>query len=252
MNYVPKIKPVVEQVGAYVLSQFRAQFDLKVKSDGSIATEVDVESERRLKEGLVEIIPGAGFYTEEAEEEQGNEYRWIIDPIDGTKNFACGIPYFCVAVALERDGEVIAAVTYAPYLNEWFCAEQGQGMYWNDRKVNLEGDYWKKRTALMIERHSSISRSKTYKILKEAGLSGSFRYYGAAALDLCYIAIGSIDMLVSESIYWWDIAGGLLMVKEAGGCVRNIPGKATERATHSIYAGKFELYDLLFEKNNSF
>lgn len=252
MEFVPKIKPIIEQAGQFVLSHFRSEVEIAIKSDGSIATDADVACEKRLKKDLSELIPGSGFYTEESEKEEGNEYRWIIDPIDGTKNFTCGIPYFCVAVALEFQGEVVAAVTFAPALQEWFYAERGHGMYHNDKKVVWSSDCWKKRTALLIERHSSVSRGQVYKKLKELGYSGSFRYYGAAALDLGYIASGSIDALVSESLYWWDVAGGLLMVKEAGGFVKAVHDEESKTSIQNLYAGKEELYHLLFEKNNSF
>ena len=100
-------------------------------------------------------------------------------------------------------------------------------------------------------RHSKFSRTQSRKKLKAVGLSCSYRYYGAAALDLGYIAVGSIDALISESIYWWDVAGGLLMIKEAGGCVVDLDGENMKKGTQNVYAGKKELYDLLFDKKNS-
>ena len=114
---------------------------------------------------------------EESERSDSGEYRWIIDPIDGTKNFACGIPYFCIAVALEHQGELIAAVTYAPALNEWFYAEKGHGMWRNGKQVKWDDEFWKKRTALLIERYDTISRSHIRKALAQKGYSGSFRYW---------------------------------------------------------------------------
>ena len=252
MKFVPNMKLIVQQAGELVLSRFRSEIEVATKFDGSIVTEIDIACERFLKKELSNLIPGSGFYTEESEAELGNDYCWIIDPIDGTKNFASGIPYFCVAVALEFQGEVVAAVTYAPALKEWFCAEQGEGMWWNDKKITLEGDYWKRRTALLVERHSDFSKTEAYEKLKAAGLSASFRYYGSAALDLGYVAAGSIDALISKSIHWWDVAGGLLMVKEACGLVVNLDEKPLGRGIQSLYAGKKELYHLLFDKNNSF
>lgn len=248
MEFVPKIKPIVEEVGAFVLSRFRMKNQMDLKPDGSIATEVDVAAEKMLKKELLALIPDAAIYAEESDKQESAEYRWIIDPIDGTKNFACGIPYFCVAVALEHQNQVIAAVTYAPALQECFYAERGHGMWWNDQKVSLDQEYWKKRTAALITRHSHISNTQIRKKLKDKGYSGSFRYYGAAALDLGYIAIGSIDVLISESIYWWDVAGGLLMVEEAGGYTADLDGVENKEGTQSIYAGQKELYDLIFEK----
>lgn len=252
MKFVSKIRPIVEGAGQFVLSHFRSKVDISVKSDGSIATDVDVACEKMLKRHLSELIPGSGFCVEESVKEEGKEYRWVIDPIDGTKNFTCGIPYFCLAVALEFQGEVIAAVTFAPALQEWFWAEKGEGMWHNGKKVEWDADCWKKRTALLIERHSAVSTFDVYKKLKESGYSGSFRYYGAAALDLGYIASGSIDSLISETLHWWDVAGGLLMVKEAGGFVKVVHDEEPKRSIQKLYAGKEELYHLLFEKNNSF
>jgi len=255
MKFVSQIKPILEQAGKLVLSRFRSKLDVAIKSGGSIVTEVDLLSEGFLKQELSKIIPGSGFYSEESPEEQGNSYRWVIDPIDGTKNFACGIPYFCLAVALEYEGEVVAAVTFAPALQEWFYAEKGCGMWHNDIKIELgieSQNCWKIRTALLIDSGSSISRNQIQKKLRESGYSGTFRYYGALALDLGYVASGSIDSLIAKNVHWWDVAGGLLMVQEAGKFVKAVQNNGSKRSIEKLYAGNEELYHLLFEKNNSF
>ncbi len=252
VKFVPEIRLIVEQAGLLVLSRLRSDLKISTKCDGSIVTEVDLACEQFLKKELRALIPGSGFFTEESAAEAGNDYCWTIDPIDGTKNFAAGLPYFCIAVALEHQGVIMAAVTYAPALKEWFCAELGQGMWWNDSRVTLQAEAAHVRTSLLIAGHAEYSKTQARKRLQRAGYSASWRYFGAAALDLGYVAAGCLDAFVSTSICWWDVAGGLLMVKEAGGLAVHLEQKAATREVQSFYAGKTELYHLLFDKNNSF
>ena len=223
MNYVDRMVIAVQKAGTLVMAHFRSDMKVHQKQDGGIVTEVDVACELLLKQELSAIIPGASFFAEESGVQQGNEYTWVIDPIDGTKNFERGLPYFCISIALMYHEEIVAAVTYAPALQDLFYAQRGRGAWLNGKQLKLSQKNWRDLGILVVVSGGCVRsdiqldniRSSCQSISKNVG----FRVNGAAALDLAYVAAGMFDVAIFENLKWWDAAAGILLVGEAGGWV---------------------------------
>lgn len=243
------MKPAVKHAGDLVLSYFRSDVQVSQKKDRSLATEADLASEALLKKDLQKILPGSGFIAEESGQGQGNEYTWVIDPIDGTKNFARGLPYFCINVALMKHHELVAAVTYYPMMQEWFCAQKGYGFWMNDRRIQLDKKNWEDKGALIVVSDFRIRQcdllTKIKQQCKQIKRGVRFRVYGAAALDLAYAAAGVFDAVLFENLGWWDAAAGVLLVQEAGGWVSQYDRSLVDSSFKTLIAGHNEICEMI-------
>ncbi len=247
MHYVEAMRPIVKKAGDLVMSHFRSDLEIHRKNDSSIATNVDLMSEDILRNELCVMLPGSGFIAEETKEVEIKEFTWVIDPIDGTKNFTRGLPYFCINVALMHHQEVIAAITYFPAVGDWFYAQKGYGTWRNGVRLYLDKQNWLDGGALVVVsdfrlRHCELL-GKIKHQLKEQGVR--FRVNGAAALDLAYVASGTFDVVLFENLKWWDAAAGVLLVHEAGGTVCQYDLSPVDRSFRSLIAGHKELCSLI-------
>lgn len=231
------IEAAVKQAGDIILSHFNTALDRHMKSDGSFATDADLASEKHLIETLKDIVPGAGFYAEESGITSGNEYMWVIDPLDGTTNFAQGIPYFCVSVALTRNDERLIGVIYQPITKEFFYASKGSGATLNGKKLQVLD---KKDFSQAV-----IGCALSYEIDKHlynaVGIVGpqaySVRILGAAALDIAYCASNRFDAIFFKGLCWWDIAAGSLILEEAGGVATTLEQRPLSSEARSFIGG---------------
>ncbi len=194
------------------------------KSDGSFATQADLASEKYLIEALRPLVAGAGFYAEESGLQEGNEYAWVIDPLDGTTNFSHGLPYFCISIALTHCQKPVLGVVYQPTTGELFSAQRGCGAFVNGKKVSVsqESELKKSMIVMCTEDVAEILRG-----LDEQFAPGEWPYirnYGAGALDIAYCATGRFDGCFYEGTKWWDIAAGSLLLEEAGGKFSTLQG----------------------------
>ena len=223
------------------------------KGPGDFVTAADKRVEAALKEELLRVRPGYGFLGEESEEIIGTDktHRWIVDPIDGTTNFMHGIPQFACTVALEREGEIVAGVTYNPILNDFYWAEKGKGVYHNDRRLRVAG----RKTlddALIGTGLPFIGKSGHAQALKDLHQimqrTVGIRRMGAASLDLAMVASGQLDAFWERGLKPWDMAAGLLFVAEAGGRVGSITGDENPLISGQIVCANQDLYPQLLEK----
>jgi myo-inositol-1(or 4)-monophosphatase len=225
-----------------------------VKGPGNFVSAADHRAEAILREELAKARPGYGFLGEEGGLVAGSDktHTWIVDPLDGTTNFLHGIPQFCISIGLERQGTMIAGVIYNPIVDELFTAERGKGAFLNDQRLRVAArrDLTEAVFACGLPHRGrgdlALFRSEFEAIQdKVAGL----RRFGAAALDLAWVAAGRVDAYWERDISPWDIAAGLLLVREAGGFVTDVDGKDTMMQTGSIVAGNetmhHELLNLL-------
>lgn len=189
------------------------------KSIGDFVSSADKRSEKILIDELSKARPTFGFLCEESGEIPGKDerHRWIIDPLDGTTNFLHSNPHFAITVALEFDNEIIAGVTYQPILDELFWAEKGKGAYCNQKRLRVSGRR-DLESLLICCTHTHPLAAKI-----DDKISG-LRNTGAGALDLAYVAAGRFDVCFIERLKPWDMATGLLLVREAGGVITNING----------------------------
>jgi myo-inositol-1(or 4)-monophosphatase len=215
--------------GRKLLRDFNEVENLQVssKGPGDFVSKADTTAEETIREQLTEARPNYGFLGEESPETFGEDptRRWIVDPLDGTTNFLHGMPHWAISIALEHRGEVVAAVVYDPVKDEMFTAEKGEGAWLNDRRMRVSG------RNEMIEMVFATGvpfggRSDLPETLQDLarlmpGCAG-VRRWGAAALDLAYLAAGRYDGFWERRLHAWDMAAGILLVKEAGGMVEGI------------------------------
>ena len=222
---------LVKKTGKFIQKE-RENFDTsRIEFKGShsnMVSYVDKEAEKILVKGLKMLVPEAGFITEEETETiKGEKYNWIIDPLDGTTNFLHNVPLYCVSVALECKGKVIVGVIYSVVNDECFYSWKGGGAFLNNKRITVS-------KAKSIE-ESLIATGFPYQlfdkfdnymlIIKDfVEHTHGLRRLGAAALDLAYVACGRFEGYFEFSIKPWDIAAGILLVKEAGGVVTDFKG----------------------------
>ena len=214
------------KAGRALIKDFREVENLQVsvKGAGDFVSRADINSEKLIKEELMGARPTYGWLAEEggADEGQDPTRRWIVDPLDGTTNFLHGLPHWAVSIALEHKGQVVAGVVYDPAKDEMFFAEKGAGAWMNDTRLRVSG------RSRMIESLFSTGlpfggRGDLPDTLKDLGrllpVCAGVRRFGAASLDLAYVAAGRYDGYWERRLHAWDVAGGMIIVKEAGGLV---------------------------------
>ncbi|NVJ99729.1 MAG: inositol monophosphatase [Alphaproteobacteria bacterium] len=223
------------------------QLQVSKKGPADFVSAADKRAERTIYEELSHARPDFGFLLEESGEIPGKrgDIRFIVDPLDGTTNFLHGLPHFALTVAVEERGEITAAVTYAPLTDELFWAEKGQGAYMNDTRLRVSGRD-KMETALLAtgipfkgkDGHMDFLAEMAEFMPSVAGV----RRFGAATLDLAYVAAGRFDGFWEANLQPWDIAAGILLVREAGGYVTDMKGGSEMLKTGGIIAANDRLH----------
>lgn len=214
--------PVIKNAGLFIKNELNNVHhdDVETKGINSLVTYVDKTAEEKLVAGLSAILPESGFITEEGTVEQGgHSTEWIIDPLDGTNNFLHGIPHFAVSVALRVDRELVLGVVHDVMSDQTFYAWQDGGAYVNGKQIRVSQTKVLSKAIIatgfpyQIDDTRHLLTTLDYFIKKARGV----RRFGAAALDLAYVACGRFDVYYETTLNAWDIAGGAVIVKEAGG-----------------------------------
>ncbi len=229
-----------------------AELQVSKKGAGDYVSAADIKAEQVLFEELMRVRPGYGFIGEERGLIEGSDktHTWIVDPLDGTTNFLHAIPHFAVTAALERDGVIVAGVTYNPISNEMFWAEKGKGAYLNDKRLRVAARRNLDETVLATG-IPFIGKPGHAVFLKELHqvsqrVSG-VRRFGSAALDLAYVAAGRFDGYWERGLQNWDMAAGTLLVTEAGGKVTDADGDIAPLHSGTVLASNLELHPLILE-----
>ena len=235
------------------------QLQVSVKGPGDFVSQADLRAEESIRSDLAKARPGYGFLMEESGE-SGSEnwtWRWIVDPLDGTSNFLHGIPHWAISIGLERrlqDGttEIVAGCVYAPAVDEMFWAEKGAGAFLNERRLRVSGrrDMQAAMFATGIpfaivpqRRQLAFARTLATLMPQVAGI----RRFGAAALDLAWVAAGRYEGFWELGLKPWDMAAGLLIVREAGGYVTDPHGGQDPLASGEVVAANTYLHEPLRE-----
>jgi myo-inositol-1(or 4)-monophosphatase len=205
------------------------QLQVSVKGPGDFVSTADLKAERILKAELTRARPGWGFLFEEGGAETGSDprHRWIVDSLDGTTNFLHGIPCFAISIAVERDGEIVAGLVYEPVRDEMYWAEKGVGAYVNDRRLRVSARRRLAEAVIGSEFGPSVrDRAPAYfaALATVTAATAAVRQMGSAALDLAYVAAGRLDGFWEFGLSPWDMAAGILLVREAGGYVSDLAG----------------------------
>ena len=218
------------------------------KGPGDFVSIADRQAERRLVEELGRARPRYGFLLEEGGAMEGPDTsnRWVVDPLDGTGNFLHGIPHFCISIALERDGEPVAALVYNPLTDDTYWAARGVGAYVNNRRLRVSARARLTHCILATGEEAGAESEalarylRQHAALKHAG--ASLRRFGAAALDLAWVADGRLDGFWHSGLKRWDMAAGMLLVREAGGAVSDADGSGNMLETGNILAANDRLH----------
>lgn len=202
---------------------------VSIKGPGDFVSAADHRAERMLQQELSRARPSFGFLLEESGTVAGqDDYRWIVDPLDGTTNFLHGLPHFAISVALERQGELVAGVVYDPIKDEMFCAEKGAGAYLNDRRLRVsrrtEPANCLIGTGIPVQSWPGRERGFVKQLDRISGEVAGIRRLGTASLDLAYVAAGRLDGFWEYGLHPWDMAAGIVLVQEAGGLVSRLEG----------------------------
>lgn len=223
------------------------QLQVSVKGPADFVSSADLKAEKVIRGELARARPGYGFLMEESGSTPGSDgrHRWIVDPLDGTKNFLHGIPHFAISIALERDGEIVAGIVYEPTRDEMFWAEKGVGAYLNERRLRVSA---RRGVADALIGTGIPYRERGNHPLYLAtlaavmGATAGVRRPGAAALDLAYVAAGRYDGYWEYGLSAWDIAAGILLVREAGGYVSDLAGGHDMLASGDVLAANDHLH----------
>lgn len=222
------------------------------KGPADFVSTADKKAEEVLVAELTKVRPRFGFLLEEGGEIEGADTsnRWIIDPLDGTTNFLHGIPHFSISIALERDGEPVAGVIYEPITDQMFWAEKGQGAYLNGRRIRVSARRRLEESlfATGIPFAGKQDHDRFLSQLKAVmAVSAGVRRFGSAALDLAYVAAGRFEGFWERGLASWDVAAGILLVREAGGYVTAIDDSPVRLEGRSILAANDRLHGRLVQ-----
>ena len=217
------------RAGKSLVKDFREVENLQVstKGPGDFVSKADREAERMIKEDLMGARPTYGWLGEESAPEDGADptRRWIVDPLDGTTNFLHGMPHWAVSIALEHKGEIVSAVVFDAAKDEMFWAEKGAGAWMNERRLRVSGRRQMHEAVFATGVPFGAKKTLPAMLADLARLMpacAGVRRWGAASLDLAYVAAGRFDGYWERELQAWDIAAGILLVKEAGGMVQAV------------------------------
>lgn len=240
------------RLGGRTVQDWIGRFEVEKKGPADLVTQADFASQEAVRRTVLGAFPEHCLLGEEKGPDQATadrtEFRWIVDPLDGTTNFVHGVPHYCVSLALERNGELLVGAVYDPMLDECFTAAVGQGARLNGRPIHTS------RVAAISEALAAVGFPPDAKrdspdlllFLEMIGRCQAIRRTGSSALNLCYLAAGRFDAYWSYSTNIWDVAAGILILREAGGQITSPTGGdfCLEEA-HFLAAANRELHDQL-------
>jgi len=244
MSHFLDVAEHAARVGAKILLERQGSVEPISKGPKDIVTEADLASQNAILDVLLNAYPDHLTLAEETcISDQGHEshpaepigpdqYRWIVDPLDGTINYVHGIPSFAVSIALEKGGEILVGIVYDPVLNECFTASLGQGAFLNGKRVSASSCESLEDALMAVSFSANLPRGSVEisRFVEILHASHTIRRLGSAALNLCYVASGRLDGYVASAIKAWDVAAGALLLREAGATLTSLDG------------GSFDLY----------
>lgn len=228
-----------------------SEFETTEKTRNDFVTAVDKAAEKAIIETIQKTHPEHSIMSEEMGDIEGNpDFQWIIDPLDGTANYIHGFPQFCISIAFKNKGQIEQGVIYDPVRNDLFVATKGEGARLNNRRIRVS-DCTKMELALIGTgfpfRHRQLFPTYLKSLEEVYAKVSDIRRAGSAALDLAYVAAGKLDGHWELGLKIWDVAAGVLMIKEAGGMVSDLNGGETYLETGNILAGNPKIFKALLQ-----
>lgn len=238
------------EAGKYLRKSGGKELTVEQKSSSiDPVTQIDKETEKIIVDIIKRTYPGHGILGEEGgKSDDVSEYRWIIDPLDGTVNYTHGLPIYCVSIGVEHNGTLVAGVVYDPNNDELYTAERGGGAFLNDKRIHVSGTEKLIESILITGFPYDIHDNPDFTIERFSDFlmeAQAIRRLGSAAIDLCFIAAGRGDGFWEAFIKPWDIAAGILLVEEAGGTVTDFTGKPVTADSPRILATNGKIHDAM-------
>ena len=245
---------IVLRAGEIQMSRRESGFHIDKKGTIDLVTEVDLECETMCRAVLGERFPDHDILAEELSSGPGqprtSRFRWVFDPLDGTTNYAHGLPVFCASLALEIDGRAEVGAIYDPTRKELFTGERGQGAFVNGTRLHVSGT----TTLLDALLVTGFPYDVHQKLVPLLAMFGAFlgqaravRRLGSAALDLCYVAAGRFDGFWEQTLKPWDVAAGALIVEEAGGRITGMDGSRFDPAAAHLVASNGQIHEAMLD-----
>jgi myo-inositol-1(or 4)-monophosphatase len=242
---------VARGAGKILRENYGKRQSIHYKGEINLVTDVDRQSEAYIFERIRSAFPDHGILSEESSELRSpSSYRWVIDPLDGTTNYAHNYPCFCVSVALERNGELLAGAVFDPLLSESFTASAGGGAFLNGERIRVSETEILRRSLLSTGFAYDVKQSSdnNLDLFREFVLAGqAIRRDGSAALDLCYLACGRFDGFWELKLSPWDTAAGLLILREAEGVATRLDGSPYDIRQPDILASNGRIHEQMME-----
>ena len=234
------------RIGGAVVQDWVGRFEIHKKGHADLVTEADLASQEAIRQTVLGAFTDHCLLGEEKQADDAPqhraEYRWIIDPLDGTTNYAHGVPHYCVSLALERNGDLLVGAVYNPVLNECFTAAAGQGAWLNERPIGTSNvtQLSEALAAVGFPPNVQPNSPDLLVFLEMLHHCQGIRRTGSSALNLCYLAAGRFDLYWSYSTKVWDVAAGALILREAGGTITSPLGGAFVLETGQFLAAANE------------
>ena len=247
-----KVITIAKEAGEIIRDGFGKNFLVEYKTNVSnLVTEIDKKSEAKIIEFVKKEFPGHSILAEESgRHDSSNEYLWIIDPLDGTTNFAHGLPIFSVSIGIQKNNELICGVVYDVMRDAMYATEKGGGAFCNDRKLHVSINDDIKKSVLVtgfpynVHDNPDFAYERFIAFLRTAG---AIRRLGSAAIDMCYVAEGVFDGFWEVSLNAWDMAAGKLIVEEAGGIVTDFEGRPMDVFQKQILATNGKVHEIMID-----
>lgn len=235
-----------KEAGKILKENLGKSVEIGFKGEINLVTDIDINSEKTIVQIIRNKYPNHQILTEEGEGQKGvSSHKWIIDPLDGTTNYAHGYPCFCVSIAFEKNGDILFGVIYDPILDELFTAEKGKVACLNGRKIRVSSTDKLIHSMLATGFPYDLRESQNNNLIHFDNFTMSaqaIRRAGSAALDLCYVAMGRFDGFWELKLSPWDVAAGSLIVRKAGGIVSDFKGGAFDIYSKEILASNGKIH----------
>lgn len=249
ISFTPHAIEAVKTAGTKLLQLLTHEIQYQFKNSHDILAEGDLLSEQTILNAIKDKFPDHAFFSEEAGKSGHSEYVWVLDPIDGTINFARGLDEFCISLALVHKHIPILGIIYQPSLNKLYVAEKNKGAYLNDKKITVSQEQTLVNTLLATDNTSNLQiRQENFALLQKISPAArQVRIYGAGTFHLSRIAEGKLDAYFKTSMHYWDFGAGILLVEEAGGKVTDFENKPFNENSKNIVVTNGILHNELIE-----
>jgi len=244
------IKNLARGAGAILKEGFRKEFEINQKTDHwDVVTQYDLASDKYIQDRIKKKFPGHSILSEETGRAGKSDNLWIIDPLDGTRNFSRGLPFFCVSISFVRKHRVVYGVIYDPIHDELFFAERGRGATLNGKPISVSQASTLDSAMACVLWHSNVVSVQLIKRLQKITLENKFwnTVLASAALSLAQVAAGRLDLFISKGAYPWDYSAAACIVKEAGAKISDLQGKPYKWSSNEVVAANPKLHKLLIK-----